>query len=185
MSILKSIRERSGKIALKKESAHLKRDKQIVNIEEAKSIGIVYFLPEEAVYRTISKFVKKLQESGKNVKALGYVENKQLTGQFLPKLSYDFLYPGGLAWNFKPNAIEARDFIAMEFDILIDLSMEDFLPVHFITGLSKAKFKAGLQSPDRSAHLDLMISLKDGDGLDELIKQTDHYLSIINRKDES
>lgn len=172
-------------MTLKNESSHLKRNKQVINIEDAKSIGVVYFLPEEAVYNTISKFVNKLQTAGKNVKALGYVESKQLTGQFLPKLSYDFLYPAGLGWNLKPTSTAARDFIATEFDILIDLSMIDLLPLNFITGLSKAKFKAGLQSRERSAHLDLMISLKEGDSLDELIKQTDHYLSIINRKDES
>jgi hypothetical protein len=183
LKILNKIRERAGIHTLRKESAHLSRSKQIININDARSIGIVYFLPEEKVYRTISNYVKQLQDSGKKVKALGYVENKRMTGQFLPKLSYDFIYPNGLSWNYKPTSAAAKDFTETKFDILIDLSNEDLLPLNFVTGLSKAKFKVGLQSKERSKYLDLMIDLKEGDSLDELIKQVHHYLTIINRTD--
>ena len=185
MSIITSIRERTGLIVLKREAARSKRERRVINLEKASNIGILYFLPDEPTYRKISAYVKKLQDSGKSVKALGYVESKRLTGQFLPKLSYDFLYPSGLAWNYKPVSTAARDFMESSFDILIDLSTDDYLPLLYITGTSKAKFKAGMQSDRRSGYLDLMISLGKKDGLDELIKQIDHYLTIINKTDES
>ena len=75
-------------------------------------------------------------------------------------------------------------FIDTDFDILLDLSMKSMLPLLYIAGLSKAKFKAGSQSDDRKPHLDLMISLRQGDELDELIAQISYYLSIINRNNE-
>ena len=153
-------------------------------MDEAGSIGVLYFLPDEPVYRKISAYVKKLQDKGKTVKALGYVESKHLTGQFLPKLSYDFFYPSGLSWNFKPTSTAVKEFIDSEFDILIDLSTENSLPLLFITGLSRAKFKVGMQRDASSAYLDMMISLQEKDGLKELITQIDHYISIINKKDE-
>ncbi|MEN8225673.1 MAG: hypothetical protein ABFS05_09975 [Bacteroidota bacterium] len=179
--MITNIRKTTGKLLLKREYANSFREKQICNILNAGSIGIVYFLPDEETYRKVSGYVKKLQDSGKNVKALGYVENKHLTGQFLPKLSYDFLYPTGISWNYKPNTTAARDFIDTEFDILIDLSTESLLPLLYITALSKAKFKAGLQNDERAGYLDLMISLQKDEGLDELIVQIHHYLSILNK----
>ena len=182
MSIVTNIRKKIGAFALKREHSHENRSRKICNLSEAKNIGVVYSLPDEETYRKVSAYVKRLQDSGKKVKALGYVESKALTGQFLPKLAYDFLYPTGLNWNYKPVSVKAKDFIEFEFDILIDLSTVNDLPVLYITALSKAKFKAGMQSDERAGYLDLMISLKDNGTLDELITQVDHYLSIINKE---
>jgi hypothetical protein len=172
-------------MALRRESSRVRRVRKVINLARASSIGVLYYLPDEPTYRKISKYVKKLQDSGIKVKALGYVHSKRLTGQFLPKLSYDFLYPAGLNWQFKPVAQAAKDFIDEEFDILLDLSVEDYIPLLYITGVSRARFKAGLKSDRRSRYLDLMIDLGEKDGLDELIEQVDHYLTIINKKDES
>lgn len=185
MSIITNIRNKVGRILLKREHHKLSRQKKICNIADAGKIGVVYFLPDEETYSKVSAFVKKLQNAGKPVKALGFVENKRLTGFFMPKLSYDFLYPSGLNWNYKPISEQAKDFMDTEYDILIDLNTKDILPLLYITGLSKAKFKAGLQSSERAGYLDLMISLAEKDDLDELIKQIEHYLSMINKENES
>ncbi|RLD36237.1 MAG: hypothetical protein DRI83_05675 [Bacteroidetes bacterium] len=185
MTIITNIREQIGRVILKRESARVVREKKIINLGEASSIGLIYYLPDEPTYRKISAYVKQLQDTGKTVKAIGYVESKRLTGQFLPKLSYDFLYPSGLRWDYKPVSTAAKDFIESEYDILMDLSTKDLLPLLFITGMSKAKFKAGMQSKARSGYLDLMIKMGEEDGLDELIKQINHYLSMINKKNES
>lgn len=174
-----------GLLALKKETSGAKRERRVMNIEEASRVGVLYYLHDEPTYRTVSEYVGQLQGAGKTVKALGYVESKRLTGQFLPKLSYDFLYPSGLSWNYKPVSTAAKDFIESKFDILIDLSTEDYLPLLFISGKSKAVFKAGMQSERRKPFLDLMIDLRGNNGLHELIKQMNHYLSIINRPNES
>jgi len=172
-------------LALRNESRKVVREKKICNLTNAEKIGVIYYLPEEGTYNKITSYVKKLQEMGKSVKALGYVENKGLTGYFLPKLSYDFLYPTGLSWNYKPISSPAKDFMDTDFDILIDLSVDDMLPLLFITGLSKAKFKTGMQSKGREGYLDLMINLEDEGKLDDLIEQIDHYLSIINIENEN
>lgn len=170
---------------LKRESARILRDKHICNLSKALDVGVLYYLHDEATYSLVSAFVKRLQEEGKHVKALGYVESKRLTGRFLPRLSYDFLYPSGLSWNFKPVSSHARDFIETKFDILIDLSMEDHLPLMFLSGLSRAAFKVGLDSGPRSDFLDLMIKLPENGKLDDLIKHIHHYLSEINKENEN
>jgi hypothetical protein len=184
LSIFTNIRKSAGRFFLRREAGRVSRNRKIMNLDEAGNIGILYFLPDEPAYRKISAYVKKLQDNGKTVKALGYVESKHLTGQFLPKLSYDFFYPSNLSWNYRPISTAVREFIACEFDILIDLSTENSLPLLFITGLSRAKFKVGMQRDASAAYLDMMISLQEKDGLEELITQIDHYITIINKKDE-
>ena len=59
MSVLNSIREKSGQLILKRESSRLQRKKKIINLEDAGRIGVVYFLPDEPTYRKISDYVKK------------------------------------------------------------------------------------------------------------------------------
>lgn len=152
---------------------------------DAKRIGVLYYLPEESVYAKISSYVKKLQDDGKQVKALAYVDDKKLIGKFLPKLSFDFLYPAALKWNYKPVSSAASDFVETEFDILIDLSTKDILPLIYIAATSRAKFKAGMQRDGVAPYLDLMISLDEENRLDELITQIDHYLKLITNKNES
>jgi len=183
--MIRKIREKAGKYLLRKAGSRTVRNRKVINLEDASDIGIIYYLPDETVYAKVSEFVRQLQDSGKKVKALGYVESKRLTGRFLPKLSYDFLYPAGLNWFCKPVAEAARDFIDTEFDLLIDLSTEDMIPLLHITALSKAKFKAGMLSNERKPYLDLMISLQGKGGLDELITQIRHYTSILNRNYDS
>jgi len=185
LALISNIRKNVGALAFRSELKKVRRDKKTCNLDGAHKIGVVYYLPDEETYNKITTYVKKLQGMGKSVKALGYVENKGLTGYFLPKLSFDFLYPSGLNWSYRPVSDAAKDFMQTEFDILIDLTTEDILPLLYISGLSKARFKAGLQSKDKNAHLDLMISLSEEDKLDELIAQVDHYLSIINKENES
>ena len=172
-------------MALKKEASRLHRNRKIFNLAEASRIGILYYLDDDTVYAKVSTYVKKLQDEGKNVKALAYVEDKKLTLQLMPKLSFDFLYPSGLSWNLKPVSIHAKDFMEEEYDILIDLCIKDVFPLIYITGTSNARFKVGLKSTQRSPWLDLMLELDKEKGLDDLIEQVDHYISIINKNNES
>ncbi len=185
MGFIGQIRRYAGFYRLRLESAKLRRDKKTVGLFSARNIGLVYYLHDEESYRMVSAFVKKLQEQGKTVKALAYVENRRLTGLFLPKLSYDFFYPSGLGWNYKPKSTRVKDFIDTPFDLLLDLSLGDNLPLLYVTAMSKAKFKAGMQSDARSRLLDLMISLGEKKGLQDLIEQLEHYLKIINGKHEN
>ena len=161
------------------------RTRKICNLDQAGNIGILYFLPDEETYETISQYVKKLQEREKIVKVLGYVENKHLTDRFAPKLSYDYLFPSELNWYLKPQSNAARDFMDMHFDILIDLSLQEVMPLKYMLALSKAHFKVGLQSDNKSEYLDMMINLKSDGTLNELISQVDHYLDELNKKNES
>ena len=156
--------------------------KQIVNLDEAMHIGIVYYLGNDKIYRNVSSFVKKLQDKKKRVYAFGFVRNKYLTQRYLPKLSYDFLYEKDLNWYSKPHGQYVDDFMKKEFDILIDLSNGNIFQLRYLMSRGTAKTKIGIFNEKNKEILDLFIKTDDISDVKQLINQIEYYLSIINKK---
>jgi len=151
----------------------------MVNLTHAKSIGIVYQLFDVPDYNQVMEFVTQLQHDHKEVKALGFVQHKNLINRFLPKLSYDFFSLNNINWYNKPVSDRVQDFISREFDLLIDLTLNEHLPLKYIIGLSKARCKVGRFSNENARYYDLMIKIQPMTAWREYISQVKHYLTII------
>ena len=157
--------------------------RKLLNLRDVRKIGILYTLDDIPVYDTVSELVTQFQHDHKEVKALGFVKNKQLVERFLPKLSYDFFSMKDINFFFKPIHSKVKDFTEKEFDILIDLSLTDSLPLKFISGLSMAHCRVGKFSELNSGCYDLMIDVEQGISLRDFIKHIIHYLTIINNNE--
>ena len=156
--------------------------KEVVNLNEANHIGIVYYLDDDKTYRLISDFVKNLQAKDKSVKAIGFVKDKYLTKRYLPKLSYDFFYEKDLNWYGRPHGNYVDEFVRTDFDILIDLSNGDVFPIRYLLSRARAKTKIGLFNEKNKELLDLFIKTDNYSDIKLLINQIEYYLSIINKK---
>jgi hypothetical protein len=154
-----------------------------MNLRNARQIGILYELNEPSDYDTVAAFVAALQQDHKEVKALGFVRNRNLESRFLPKLSFDFFSRKDLNWFNMPGHLKVRDFINKSFDLLIDLSLNENLPLKYISGLSVAKCRIGRFDERNKDCYDLMIQA-DGTTLSDFIKQVTHYLTIINKNED-
>ena len=182
--MFKQIRVKIGQNNLLKEQSNLGRNLRLKNLDQAKRIGILYTLDDIPDYNKISDFVSELQHKHKDVKALGFVKNKNLITRFLPKLSFDFFSIRDLSWFYRPIHIKLKDFIEKEFDLLIDLSTYESFPLKYIAGLSHSLCKVGRFSEENSNYYDLMIDIKPSATLDDYIGQVRHYLTIINVDEE-
>ncbi len=178
--MLGRIRETVGQYYFKTDASKAGHPRRMVNLKEARSVGILYTLDDVPDYEVVEKFVSELQHDHKEVKALGFVTNKNLITRFLPKLSYDFISRKDLTWYMKPVHTTVKDFIDKEFDILINLCAVDFFPFHYISGLSNAFCRVGYYSDHNLAFYDLMIEHRQGIPVAEYIEQIRHYLTIIN-----
>ncbi|MFH1161359.1 MAG: hypothetical protein V1733_10495 [bacterium] len=179
--MLSVIRTQIGEYFLKRESATVVRHLKMVSLSSAKSVGILYPLYVIPDYNEVAEFVSSLQHQHKEVKALGFVDNKNLIKRFLPKLSYDFFSWNDLNWFYKPLNTKVKDFISQEFDLLIDLCLQDILAMKYIMGLSKAHCRVGRYNERNRTFLDLMIDPQPMISLREYIAQVRHYLTIINQ----
>ena len=174
------IRSAIGDHYFKKELSKTGRDRKLINLQEAKKIGILYNLDSVPDYEVVSEFVTQLQHDRKEVKALGFVKDKNLVSRFLPKLSYDFFSRKDINWYYMPGQKKVREFISKEFDLLIDLSLRDTLPLRYIAGLSMSLCRIGRYTEKNTDCYDFMIDIPSAIPLNEYIRQITHYLNLIN-----
>jgi hypothetical protein len=147
----------------------------IRSIHEARNIGIIYNATEFVSFEIIRNLVKELMHDSKRISVLGYVDSNKLIDHYLYRKGFDFFSKKELNWYFRPVSSVVQQFITEPFDLLINLSLEYYYPIHYITALSPATFKVGKYSPD-DEYLDFMIDI-------EKEKQTMKNLQNEIRKD--
>ncbi|NVN95233.1 MAG: hypothetical protein HXX18_08120 [Bacteroidetes bacterium] len=183
MNIFYKIKEFAGNHYLNKHLPKNHRFRKIVNLDNAKTLGIIYELKDELTYNHINRFIKFLQDKQINVKAIGYFDGNIRPIYAIEKLSLDYYDRKDLNWYAKPKGNYVADFIQTDFDILIDLSLNNIFQTKYIAAMSKAKFKVGKDGENNKVIFDLMIDINPNTTLDEFITLIIHYLSIINKKD--
>ena len=149
-------------------------------LESAKKIGSLHDATDVAQFEVARKLLFDLQKQTPFVKALGFVDSKELSDFHLQPLDFSFFCNKELDWLGFPQEDTVAEFCNTDFDILICLDMEDKTPLNYIKLRSKAGFKVGLYSEKNADLLDVMVSLdEENSNISELVKQIIHYLEAI------
>ncbi|MEE2699969.1 MAG: hypothetical protein VYD71_01220 [Bacteroidota bacterium] len=180
MQFIEDIKHKFGRWVFQKELKSNKRTKAVSNLENAKSIGILYEATNANQVKKIEPFVKYFFELKKDVKALGYVNKKRLDNCHIPKLNYDFFYLKDLNWYYKPQNYIINNFVKKEYDILINLSDSNCIPIKYLVASSLAHFKIGRFEEGYEIY-DLMIKLGKEKREERLMEEIKHYLNLINK----
>jgi len=170
------------KVALYKQENQLKkapRKKGLYNLSTAQTAGILYDATEEANHLVVKELLKELNAYDIKTEALGYIDKKKREDNYIGDNTYSFVCKGdfGFFYSFKKETIQ--EFINKPFNLLIVLVKEQPFIIDFLGKYSKAEFKVGKAGLDNELY-DLMIELKDIDGIPELKKQILHYLYLLN-----
>jgi hypothetical protein len=181
----------AGNYFLNKGIVALKRNKKLVNINSAGSLGILFELTEESVYYSIQKYLQKFQEKKIKVKALGYASNKMVTNHFLPVLSFDFFNNKQMNYFYIPKAQCVQDFIDTDFDICINIASEKIFPLKYIAGMSKSRLKVGAynnempvkQYKELSSIYDIMLLAGEHHEQISFLDNIHEYLTMLNPKE--
>lgn len=183
MKLLDRIKEWLGRRRLLRE-ALAERKAVVRNLAQAGKVGIVYHVTDEASFQQVRNYVKKVKEElGINrIMALGFVDEKQLPHYMHAKLNFDAFTQKELNWYRIPSGNTVENFIAEEYEVLIDLTLEDVLPVQYIVARSRARFKVGRYSETNRHLLDMMIDMAGSQSLPQLITQVDRYLMMVNAR---
>lgn len=182
MSLIQNIKNTVGNYFLSGEVKALKRDKMFVNMQDAKTVGIIFDATDNSNFELVKKYITYLREMKKRVKAIGYYDQKTIPAMAYSKLEYDFFCQKDLTWYNSPNSIYVKNFMDDKFDVLLDLNLGDIFPLRYIAALSKANFKVGKKSERNNSIFDLMIETDEKKGLKYFLKNIDTYLFIINKK---
>lgn len=184
MNIINQFRIFWGKYFFRRDLRKAYRNRDIVNLHDAKSVAIVYDASNEETYKIVSEMVRYFQENQKVVKALGFVNYARLPHYCFPKLSYDYFTKRELNWWMKPTNARVADFIREEFDILIDLTTKECFPLMYAAGLSKARFKVGRFNEPTISMYDFMLHVNESINTEEYVREAMHYLSILKKSDK-
>ncbi len=191
MALLEGIRKKAGLYLLQKRMKANVRNRKLVSIYSAGSVAILFEFTDQSVYQGVHKYFQALQEKKIKVKALGFANNRLVTNQFLPVLTFDTFTRKNLNWAGVPQSTGIKDFIESEFDICINLAPENIFPLQYIAAASKARLKAGTYTqsdPEDPACLlpsiyDILIKSEDPHDQIECLKNIHEYFIMLNPRE--
>jgi hypothetical protein len=165
---------------IKSEAKNVSRQKVVCNIDDAKTVGIVFPFNSKEDFELLKKYVLYLRELKKKVKAIGYYKTKEEPNIQYSKVDYDLFSKKSHNWYGKPTDHIVTNFIDEEFDIMIDVNPDNDAVITYIAAMSKAKFKVGRFAENDFIH-DLMFESPKEKGLKYFLRQVDTYLAMINK----
>ncbi len=180
--IISKIKALTGEVILARKTSRLIRNRGVVNLLEARSIGLIYKVTDEQLFDTVKRLIKDLSNDKRQVLALGYVDDDVIPDYCVAAYSGYYFNRKALNWYHAPKPDYIHTFIQKEYDILIDLSNSRDYILKYIVALSRARFKVGRQRPGFSNHYDLMLRMKKSASYREFIEQAIHYLTVIKSK---
>ncbi len=158
----------------------MNRVQKPVNLETARTVTLLYYLPDEAIYKKVELILNRLSELNLKTRVVCYTDLKIVPHYFIPKITQDIITAKDVNWRYQPQKPFIQEFIDTEYDILIDLSLNDYLPLMYCSALSKAGLKVGRYIEDQQSFYDLMIHAGPDETIDSFADQVIHYLSMIN-----
>lgn len=187
MSIFKKIKQliRNSYIKLELKDNTRERTPNRFNFNAIKTVGILFDATSPEDFELLKRYVVYLREHRKKVKVLGFFSTKQIPEMAFSKLEYDFFSTKELNWFGKPSSVVIQNFIDEEFDLLIDLNVNDLFPLKYISALSKANFKVGKFNENGVEIYDMMIDSDNTKTLKYFLRQIDIYITMLNKVEPS
>lgn len=172
------IKFKAGKIRLKRMMKKLPvRNVKVCSLENVKTAGILFAINDQNNLEKIRKILKKMQKREIKTYALGYIPVKKPDDFYLSQKGFNFFSDNDLNFFLMPKSETTQEFVNTEFDILIDIFSEQYLPNSFIINLSKAHFKIG--GICESKPFDLMIDVDKQTEVEYYFDQVLYYLEKL------
>ncbi len=182
MEILSGIKQTVGNFILNRNISRLERDKKLVSFSDARNVGIVYLVSNQGIFNKVKLLIRKLNSPYRQVMALGFVDRDSIPDYCVAANSGYYFDKKDLNWYGAPKNDYIKEFIDKEFDIIIDLTLEEVYALQYIVALSKSKLKVGRFSKSMEKYYDLMIKNNNDILSDEYIDQILYYLDILKSK---
>lgn len=157
----------------KKKTATSSKSK--VNLEKAKSIGILFDATDLSQRQTVLNYAEKLKNQRKQVKLLGFFDNRLKDNNF----TFRHFNRTNIDWAMRPKGEMVNEFLNQKFDLLLHINMETNLHSEYISALSNASFKVGPVT-DHVFCYDLMIDMPNEQNLSKFISQMEGLLKKTN-----
>ncbi|NUM51791.1 MAG: hypothetical protein HUU48_11830 [Flavobacteriales bacterium] len=180
MALVKNIKKSTARFLLRKKLSLLKREIQSSSFSSLKEVGVLYDATDKKTYDLIRLFIHELKKEGKRVVSIGFVNSKKEAEFIKPQLDFFYFNKKNTNWLNIPSTSEVKRFINTNFDLLIDLNIDEHFPLEYICALSRSKFKVGKTGSYHSSFCDMQIDISQDYSVKFLLSQLKHYLNLIN-----
>jgi len=174
MNILDRIKNSFYKSVLKQRGS-IRPHRTITNLNDAKTIGIVYDSTDPDHDIAITRFAEMLRNKGKTVEIIAYINDKKIDH----KGDITILNPKAVNWYGVPQDERVNAFCSKPFDLLICAILKESKPLEYIAYLSKARYRIGPFDDKKTYCYDLMIEMGTKTDLSYLLQQMVHFLENI------
>lgn len=175
MNIIERIKNNFYQSVLKQRGSNRPK-RTITNLNDAKTIGIIYDSSDAGNDIAIAKFAEMLRSKGKTVEIMAYINDKKVD----TKGDIAIFNPKTVNWYGIPLDERIEDFCKKPFDLLICAMLKENRPLEYIAYLSKAKYRVGPFDQQKTYCYDLMIEMGDKTDINYLLQQMAHFLENIN-----
>ena len=147
----------------------------------AKSAAILWYPEDDGAMESYEHMRKVLTEHGISTRGLALVDSADEKETF-SKASHSRFFTGKeIDWKGNPKSDDLKSFTDTQFDLLLDLSISELIPLQSILVNSAASFKVGWKEPENNFY-DLTVEISGKKNCRYLTEQIIHYLEYINRK---
>jgi len=149
------------------------RKTEQTTIAQAQNIGIIFNSVDNNDIETILNFFKN-----KNVFILGFCKDKKLFKKNNYFSRKDF------SWDCKLKTENLKNFVEQNFDILLNLDLQNNILLQYLSLISQAKFKIGVYNNLNCKILDLMLNFEHQNNIliSDFIEQINIYTNILTKK---
>lgn len=133
------------------------RKRQWIDYEQAKTILLLFESDYIEKNRFIRQAIDSLAKDGKRVSAWGFLDKETTNTAILP--SFKILDRSSVDWLERPKEPFLRELAEAEFDLLIDLTQHDIIPLQYVCLYADARLKMGMSHRTMNDLLDFCISM--------------------------
>ncbi len=181
MKLFKGVKRKLSEYQLKQRAKKSKREVQFPGLKHCKHALITGYIKSKADLDGFMQFRERLVNEGVQVDGLlGYDETIPETQRRIQIEHCLIITPTDLEKVPLPEDMAYKRLVQKEYDLLADLSTEDFYPIKYCCSLSKSLFKIGASEGFREEHFDVVIDVGTNQSTAYLAEQLLHYIKMIN-----
>ncbi len=150
MNLIDQVKKTAGNRVLKQAIAKGAASAEPVTFETAAKFAILFYVRTEPEMVAVNDLIAFLWEHKKSTIVLGATNGFPVPKSRYTNMNFTQLKEDEFDWRQIPGGYRILNYLDNEFDVLIDMSQEDYLPVNYLLAMTKAKIKVGRY--DRNSH---------------------------------
>ena len=170
------------KLIFRLKKKEIEKAKNLIRNKNFDKIGLLYISENSSQDSFIKLFIEKLSIENREIFSVEFITNKdRIPEKISSNNNYKFGKEDLNFFGLLPKE-KSTTFLENNFDIIINLSLNNNIYLHYLSFMSTAKLKIGLYSDEFSHIYDFMIDPKDIANLNELIISVENYLGMLTKE---